>query len=211
MSSEGEQLVKFLCVDVKPGETPEKLKTKVLRLIRHAEKKTTPASSIIHPLQTWNGELHTLPDLKAKEISKVVANSSCLVFLRNDGRVCHLGVNSWEETSDNKPFSSVDALRQSRHLGSNIEILGDEEYARQLQAEFSSGSSSIAAGREHDWRRNRSRYSPPSLSLGLGGILSSATVEENLQVPPILHIRGNSMPYSLLEENSLNSEWRYST
>lgn len=140
MSTEKTNLVRFLCVDVKSEETQEKLKTKLLKAIHNSEKKTTPTSSITHPLQPWHEDVHTLPDLRAEDITKAVANSSHVAFLLRNGQVCRIRVASWEESSSAKTMS-LDALRQSqRQQGevSSFQVLGDEELAQQLYIELNS-------------------------------------------------------------------------
>ena len=184
---EDEQLVRFLCVEVKSGDSQEKLKTKVLRAIRSSEKKTTP---ITHPLQPWSEEAHSLPNLKANDVAKVVVNSSHVAFLLQDGQVCRMGVASWKESSAGKSFSSLDALRQSQQ-SSSFQVLGDEEYAHQLQAEFNSIP---------EWNR-----ASPSIPFVDNSRL--VNLEDPLAVD-FLAIQRASMPFSFPEENSLTSEWR---
>lgn len=131
MSKGKDQLVKFLCVEVKSGETQEKLKAKVLKAIHNSEKKS---ATITHPLQSWTDESHMFQQLKADEVVKVVANSTHIAFLLSDGRVCRVCVNSWEESSGSKTLS-LDALRQPQQQPS-FQVLGDEEFARQLQEDL---------------------------------------------------------------------------
>jgi hypothetical protein len=133
MSEGNDNLVKFLSVDVKSSETPGKLKAKVLKAIHNSEKRT---STITHPLQSWTDESHSFQELRADQVVKVVANSSHVAFLLSDGRVCRVCVNSWEESSGSKTLS-LDVLRQPQERPS-FQVLGDEEYARQLQAELNS-------------------------------------------------------------------------
>lgn len=185
--------MKFLSVDIKSGETQERLKVKVLKAIHNSEKKTTPTSSVTHPLQSWSEEVHTLPDLKAEEVVKVVANSSYVAFLLSDGRVCRIRVASWEESSGAR--KSVSALRQSHE--SSFQVLGDEEYARQLQAELNSdhdGGWNRIDDRESGWSR------PVRLPVAVAPLASSVSRHVERLMP--------DLDTALLEDSSLTSEWR---
>ncbi len=160
MSSVKEHLVKFLCVDVKSSETPEKLKAKVLKAIHNSEKKS---AAIAHPLQTWTADAHTLPELNSHQVLKVVSNSTYVAFLMRDGRVCRVRVASWEEPVGSKALS-LDTLRQSQQQQQqqqpqrpSFQVLGDEEYARQLQAELNSDL--------RTWGRSDRDYSRPAASV----------------------------------------------
>ena len=165
-------LVKFLCVDVKSGETQEKLKAKVLRAIHNSEKKSS--SMITHPLQAWTDNSHTFKELRADQVTRVVANSSHVTFLLSNGRVCRLRVKSWEESSGSKTLS-LDALRQPQQR-SSFQVLGDEEYARQLQAELNSDLRLWSRG---DYRRQ---------SLQLGGFAASNLLQ-GIEMPQRVSVR----------------------
>ena len=185
MSRSKENCVKILCVDVKAQETQDKLKAKVLRAIYNSEKKSSP-TPITHPLQPWNEEVHTFLELKPEDVSKVVANSSHLTFLLRDGRVCRVRVASWEESSGKA--KSIDALRQNQRGNSRFQVLGDAEYAQQLQAELNSGPGNWnIAGAPRRWSAR------PAGDLFLevhGGGLTSP------------------MHPAVLDDNALGSRWR---
>lgn len=186
-----EHLVKFLCVDVKSGETQENLKAKVLKAIHTSEKKS---ATITHPLQSWTEEAHSFLELKAEDVLKVVANSSHMAFLLRDGRVCRIRVASWEESTSSKTLS-LDALRQSQQRPS-FQVLGDEEYARQLQAELNSDLSTWPRG---DFRR-------PSLQFGSMFGNMEDYVQGGLQT---LDVPGSTVPsYIMMDDNAMTSGWR---
>ena len=194
MSKENEDFVKFLSVEIKSGETHEKLKAKVLKAIHNAEKNSSsPSSLITHPLQPWTSDVHTFPDLKARDIVKAVANSSYVAFLLQDGRACRIRMASWEESSSRKTLN-FDVLRQSQQgAGSSFQVLGDEEYARQLQAELNSGrqwDGGVARG-------NNEQRLPPFMPFG--GRLAG-TVDEFVPLSPTM-----SVP---LDDHTLTNEWR---
>lgn len=172
-------LVKFLCVDVKSGETAEKLKAKVLRAIHNSEKKSS--STITHPLQTWTEESHAFKELRADQVVRVVANSSHIAFLLSNSRVCRLRVNSWEESSGSKTLS-LDALRQPQQRPS-FQVLGDEEYARQLQAELNSDLRLWSRG---DYRRQSLQFA----GFGTSNLLQS------MELPSV-----GISPYVVMEDS----------
>lgn len=176
--------VKFLCVDVKAEESQDKLKAKVLKAIYSSEKKATP-TPITHPLQPWNEDAHTFPELRSAEVTRVVANSGHVAFLLKDGRVCCVRVASWVESTSK--MMNVDALRQSQR-GSSFQVLGDEEYAQQLQAELNSGQGGWSVSDPAGNRRWSSR--PGGMFLETHGTLPG------------------SVPPSVLDDNVLSSEWR---
>ena len=157
-----EKLVKFLCVQVKPGETQEKLKAKVLKTISNSEKKATPTSAS-HPLQAWTEEAHCITELCARDVVKVASNSSHISFLLSNGHACRLPMSTREESSSVRTFSSLDALRISGLAArpgerGRFQVIGDEEYAQQLQSELNADMGTP------DWSRNRN-ISPPSISI----------------------------------------------
>lgn len=190
------RLVKFLCVDVKSGETQENLKLKVLKAILASEKKS---ATIAHPLQSWTEEAHSFPELQAEQVLKVVANSSHVAFLLRDGRVCRIRVASWEESASSKTLS-LDALRQPQQK-SSFQVLGDAEYARQLQAELNSDLSTWARG---DFRR-------PSLPFGsmyrnMEDLMQNGVSLQGLDVPG--GTVGTVPSYVVVDDNAMASGWR---
>ena len=195
MSKGNEDFVKFLSVEVKSGETQEKLKAKVLKAIHNAEKNSSvPTSLITHPLQPWTSDFHTFADLKARDVVKAVTNSSYVAFLLRDGRVCRVRMASWEESSGRKTLN-FDALRRSQQgAGSSFQVLGDEEYARQLQAELNSGRGQWDGGVARGGNEQRL---PPFMPFG--GRLAG-TVDEFVPLSPTM-----STP---LDDHTLTNEWR---
>ena len=151
-------------MDVRQEETQDKLKAKVLKAIHSTEKKTTPPTPITHPLQAWNEEVHCFPELKSEEVVKATANSTHLAFLLRDGRACRICVASWEESPASKN-ATLESLRRrgggGSGLSSRFQVLGDEEYAQQLQAELNSGRHGDGAT-GGDWFA-------PSIGGGAGG------------------------------------------
>ena len=179
--SEADQLVRFLCVEVKSGESQEKLKAKVLKTISNSEKTTPTLAS--NPLQTWNEEAHTLQDLVAEDVVKVASNSSYVTFLLRNGRVCRLQMSSREDSHSSKTFTSLDALRRSgtsfrQGPRASFQVLGDEEYAQQLQNELNANTSPIMGP---DWSQNRNvpRMSTPGPSIvsDVEGIIGEQLVD----------------------------------
>lgn len=201
MSEEGTgRFVKFLSVEVKSGETQDKLKAKILKALHNSEKSSISTVSavthITHPLQPWTGELHTFPDLFAEDIFKVAANSSYVVFLLCDGRVCRVHVSSRDESSK---MTSLEALRRSQTGGGSFQVLGDEEYARQLQADLNSGRAQWESSRGNEQRL-------PPFVLPFGGRLTGS-VDEFVPFGGSLEVHG-SVPFAGLVDNNLTNEWR---
>ena len=198
MSSGRESLVKFICVDVKSGETQEKLKAKVLKAIHNSEKKTSPNSSITHPLQTWTEEAHSFPELRAGQVHQVVTNASHVTFLLKDGRACRIRVASWEESTSGSRTLSLDALRQqtSQQPRPSFQVLGDEEYALQLQAELNN--------RHVGWHRGDYRVPPTSVHFPRVSLPLHSAEVQSISV-------SNASPYCVVDyvtENTISSDWR---
>lgn len=204
--SEQETLVRFLCVEVKSGETQEKLKAKVLKTISNSEK-TTPISTT-HPLQTWNEEIHSLQELVAEDVVKVASNSSYVTFLLSNGRACRLQMSSREESHSSKTFANLDALRRSGtsfHQGarSSFQVLGDEEYAQQLQIELNANT---------DWNRNRNIPRVPfpgsSIVSNMEGIIGEHLVDAEQNPFPESTIYGPVFPDGEDRLPRLPTRWR---
>ena len=137
--------VKLLCVKLKSNDTPDKVKNKILKGLKAAERKNTFAAPIAHPLESWHDEVHSLPDLDASDIAQVASNAKYIVFLLKDGRVCRMRCASTWDT-DTKVSSEL-LSKSSQQL--SFQVLSDAEYARQLQAEFDSlggGGGPFASG-----------------------------------------------------------------
>ena len=145
MSGGDEKLVRFLSVVLKTRETQESLKAKVLKSISNSEK-ITPTS--VSQSQTWNEESHTLGDLVSQDVVMVASNSSFVTFLLVSGTVCRLPMSSREEFHSSKTFTNLNALRQSATASSHasFQVLGDEEYAQQLQMELNDNNTASDSG-----------------------------------------------------------------
>lgn len=133
-----EDKVKLLCVKLKPNDTPEKVKAKILKGLRKAEKKSSSSCAITHPLQNWTNEIHSLGDLDSKNVAKVVSNSRYIAFLMRDGRVCRIRCSSKTPSRRNSVPNVGEILRRSNQAVPSFQELSDAEYAKQLQARFDS-------------------------------------------------------------------------
>ena len=195
-----EKLVKFLCVQVKPGESQEKLKWKVLKTISNSEKKATP-TSVNHPLQGWTEDAHSIKELRARDVVKVASNSSYVTFLLDNGKACRLPVTSKVESSSLKTFANLDALRMSGLGGRagdsrRFQVLGDEEYAQQLQSELNTSVGGL------DWSRNRN-ISPPYIPSE-----TVAAIDDRLIAPDLLGAAAEDYtPEGLFSSDPLD-RWR---
>ena len=204
--------MKFLSVEVKSGETQDKLKAKVLKALHNSEKNalstSSPLTHITHPLQPWTGEVHTFPDLKAEEVIKAAANSSYIAFLLQDGHVCRVRVSSWDELSGGSgKMMSIDALRRSQQgTGSSFQVLGDEEYARQLQTDLNSGRMPWESTSGGGGRGGGSEQRLPPFVVPFGGRLAG-NVDEFVPLHGSLELQG-SLPFAGLEDSTLTNEWR---
>ena len=128
MPGKPDEKIKFLCVKFKPNESPDKVKSKILKSLKRAEKSAP--FTISNPLDTWSNKVHCIDELNATEIADVSTNSKYVVFLLKDGRVCRMKCTS---TSSNEvPPSAV--LKPTPHP--TFQLLSDAEYARQLQSQF---------------------------------------------------------------------------
>ncbi len=173
-----EKLVKVLCIQVKPGESQDRLKAKVLKTISNSEKKATPTSTS-HPLQNWSEEAHCIAELHAQDVANVTTNASHVAFLLGDGRVCRLPMVSKNQPSSIKTFSNLDALRVSGlsgHSGEGrrFQVIGDEEYAQQLQSELNSNITNS------DWSRNRNISPPLIIPNGTSDVLHDRLLTPDL-------------------------------
>ena len=148
MSTSTEENVKLVCVKYKSSDSPGKVKLKLLRAMRRAERQShSPHTTITHPLQPWTNHCHTIGDLPANNVLITLSNSRYIVFLTKDGRVCRLKCTSRPELSqksDSAIASLLSSLRRgtsSSHVhGVSFQEENDAEYARQLQAEYEAHS-----------------------------------------------------------------------
>ena len=145
MSTDTEESVKLICVKYKSSDSPGKVKMKLLRAMRRAERQSrSPNTTISHPLQPWTNHCHTIGDLPANDVVITLSNSRYIVFLTKDGRVCRLKCTSKPELSQ-KSGSAIASLLSSLRRGTSAHGLSfqeesDAEYARQLQAEYEAES-----------------------------------------------------------------------
>ncbi len=132
-----EDKVRLICVKLKPNETPDKVKAKVLKSLRTAERRHLQPCSLSHPLgvSTLSEEACSIAELNAGVVSQVVTNSKYIVFLLKDGSVCRMKCASREET---RSKLSTDVFRRPNQPKTSFQVLSDAEYARQLQAQFDS-------------------------------------------------------------------------
>ena len=144
MSTSTEECVKLICVRYKSSDSPGKVKMKLLRAMRRAERQTRSANTtIVHPLQPWTNHYHTIGDLPANDVLTTLSNSRYIVFLTKDGRVCRLKCTSRKELIQKTDISIASVLSSLRRgpsatHGVSFQEESDAEYARQLQAEFES-------------------------------------------------------------------------
>lgn len=147
MPGRTEEKVRLICVKLKSSDSPEKVKSKVLKSLRNAEKHVSQARSLGHPLgaSTMFEETCTIAELNAESVSQVVTNSKYIVFLLKDGSVCRLKCTSRESTLSKFTTS---AFQRSNQPKASFQVLSDAEYARQLQAQFDSeGGGGMGTGR----------------------------------------------------------------
>ena len=145
--------MKLICVKYKSSDSPGKVKMKLLRAMRRAERQSRSTNTAItHPLQPWTNHCHTIGGLPANDVQTVLSNSRYIVFLTKDGRVCRLRCTSRPELSlrgDSAIASLLSSLRRgtSSAHGLSFQEESDAEYARQLQAEYEAqGHHSFASG-----------------------------------------------------------------
>ena len=93
-----EEKVKLVCVKLKPNDTPDKVKSKLLKTLRNAEKKDPELCSIGHPLESFCEEVHCISELNVSDVVEVASNSRYIVFLLRDGRACRMRCTSKAET-----------------------------------------------------------------------------------------------------------------
>lgn len=126
--------VKILCVNIKGSDSPGKIKSKILKGLRKAEKKAPSPRSVSQPLHSWTKDLHSITDIPASKVVKLSSNSRFVVWLLKDGSVCRLKCTS---SPPLKERSAVNTAFQ-RNTPS-FQELSDAEYARQIQFEMNSG------------------------------------------------------------------------
>lgn len=132
-----EESVKLICVKYKSSDSLSKVKLKLLRGMRKAERRSSSSCGVAHPLQPWTSRCRSIGDLPADDVLTTSSNSRYIAFLTKDGRVCRLRCTSRPELSqkgDSSVGSMLDSLRRSQ--GVSFQEESDAEYARQLQAEF---------------------------------------------------------------------------
>ena len=152
MSTSTDENVKLICVKYKSSDSLGKVKLKLLRAMRRAERQSRSVNTTIsHPLQPWNNHCHTIGELPANDILITLSNSRYIVFLTKDGRVCRLKCTSRPELSqksDSSIASLLSSLRRgpSSTHGLSFQEESDAEYARQLQAEYEAQSHRSSLG-----------------------------------------------------------------
>ena len=150
MSASTEDNVKLICFKCKSSDTHRKVKQKLLRVVRRAERRGADVCAITHPLQEWTNQCHSIGALPADDILTTSSNSRYIVFLTKDGRVCRLKCTSRSDPSqqrhDNSVASILSTLRGSSSHHVSFQEESDAEYARQLQAEFEAESQRLLGG-----------------------------------------------------------------
>ena len=149
MLAEPEDKVKLLCLKLKSNESPEKVKLKILKGLKKAEKKNIKSCTISHPLQNWTNDVHSIAELNSDDVLKVVSNSHYLVFLLKDGRVCRMRCSSKDYSGKNPTSNINQVLRRSNIGGPSFQELSDAECARQLQAQFDSEGRGVGVTEGH--------------------------------------------------------------
>lgn len=165
-------VAQLLCLRVKPNENPEKVRRRILKGLRSAERRGGEAigSNISHPLLAWEDNLHTFSELNAADVVQVANNSRYVIFLTRDGRVCRIKCRSYDE-----PSSKFTPESLSRRAGlASFQVQSDAAYARQLQAQFDAerpssglagGLGAASRGRSGPGAASSSYPAPPSLDL----------------------------------------------
>ena len=85
-----EEKVKLVCIKLKPNDTPDKVKSKILKTLRNAERREPNPGTIAHPLEPFCEEVHSISDLNASDVVEVASNSRYIAFLTRDGRACRM-------------------------------------------------------------------------------------------------------------------------
>ncbi len=137
--------VKILCVNIKGSDSPAKIKSKILKGLRKAEKKTPLSQCVSQPLHSWTKDLHSITDIPASKIIKLSSNSRFIVWLLKDGTACRLKCVSTASPPRKERRSLDSALQRSTP---SFQELSDAEFARQLhhqwQSEITSGRGTTA-------------------------------------------------------------------
>ena len=135
--------IKVVCVNVKASDSPGKVKSKLLKGLRRAEKKSPTPVCVSQPLQSWSKDLHSISDIPANEVAQVSSNSRFIVFLLKDGNVCRLKCTSSSSSTRKDSRSILESLQRPTPT---FQELSDAEYARQLQSDIMSGRSTREPG-----------------------------------------------------------------
>ena len=184
-SSMPEENVKLICVKYKSSDSLGKVKLKLLRAMRKAERRSASVVAITHPLQSWTNPCHSIGSLPAEDILVTRSNSRYRVFLTKDGRVCRLRCASRPELAQQKGESSIASILSSLRRGSSATAHGlsfqeesDAEYARQLQAQFEAERGGGGGASSHLFPDVIQASVVPPLFYGRFGGPSPRTLEE---------------------------------
>ncbi len=134
-TSSASNQVKILCINIKDSDSPGKIKSKILKGLKKAEKKASSSQCVSQPLHSWNKDLYSISDIPASEVIKLSSNSRFIVWLLKDGSVCRLNCIS-TSAPPRKEKGVLDALQRNTP---SFQELSDAEFARQLQSEMNSG------------------------------------------------------------------------
>jgi len=125
--------VKVVCVKYKKSDCGNKVKQRLLKKLKNVEssKKVTGVQLVC--------------GVEAESVAQVAINSTYVVFLLKDGRVCRLHCAGNDEVTESGAYYSAG--------GQSFQVTSDMEYARILQQQFDSErpSWSIAAPMDRDY------------------------------------------------------------
>ena len=174
-----EDHVRLVSVKLRAGEASHRIKRKVLRSLRNAEKKEH--KSAYPPTE----QSYSIPDLPSRDVVKVVSNSRFVAFLLQDGRVCRIQCSSYAGSS--KEFVEGKWLGAGKEP--SFQVFSDAEYARQLQAQFD--AESVRGRGQHGLMMNDTSY-------GGGGEGGRGRREEEGGMAPV-HLH-SSIPVNELDD-----------
>ena len=119
--------MRLLSIPLKEGDDKDKVRRRVVKKLKQLEQHISSGSAS-------DLTIRVLENLKADNVSRVVANSRYLVFLLKDGRVCRMRCHSRTEASGQQ--KATEEMLKKKARDTPFQLLSDAEYARQLQVEF---------------------------------------------------------------------------
>jgi len=109
--------VKVVCVKYKKSDSGDKVKQRLLKKLKKAENSEKVTG------------VQLVPGVKADSVAQVAINSTYVVFLLKDGRVCRLRCAGNDEIAETGYHSAG---------GQSFQVTSDMEYARVLQQQYDS-------------------------------------------------------------------------